>query len=48
MMLRPEELKVFKIVETPDQVLDAIEDFQKEIEAGVHEHLKTTKGDFSL
>jgi uncharacterized protein (TIGR00730 family) len=49
MLLRPEELKVFKIVETPDGVLDAIAEFEKEIERGQHgSHLKTTKNGYSL
>lgn len=48
MLLRPEELRVFKIVETPEQVLDAIKDFEKEIARGEHKHVKTTKGDFSM
>jgi uncharacterized protein (TIGR00725 family) len=49
MYLRPEDLKVFKIVETSDQVLDAIKQFQEEIERGEHKHhLKAVKGDFSL
>ncbi len=47
MLLRPEELKVFKIVETPDEVLDAINLFEREIERGEHHHLQTTS-DFSL
>jgi uncharacterized protein (TIGR00730 family) len=49
MLLRPEELKVFKIVETPDEVLDAINEFEKEIEEGKHNHhLKAIKSDFAL
>lgn len=49
MLLRPEELKVFKIVDEPCEVLDAICEFEKEIESGEHEHhLKATKGDFSI
>lgn len=31
MMMRPEELKVYKIVDSPDEVLRAILDFEKEI-----------------
>ncbi len=30
MMIRPDDLKVYKIVETPEQVIQAIADFQKE------------------
>ncbi len=48
MLLRAEELEVFKIVETPEQVLDAIKQFEEEIEKGEHKHLQATKGDFSL
>jgi uncharacterized protein (TIGR00730 family) len=44
MLLRPEELRVFKIVEDPDQVLLAIKEFEDEINKGAHgKHLKTTK-----
>ena len=49
MLMRPEEMKVFKIVETPDEVLDAINEFEGEIERGEHHHnLETTRSDFSL
>lgn len=48
MLLRPEELKVFKIVDSPDGVLDAIAQFEKEIERGEHSHLKAVKSDFSI
>lgn len=49
MLLRPEELKVYKVVSSPEQVLEAIKQFEVEIERGEHQHLKTTKnGDFSL
>ncbi len=49
MALRPEELKVFKIVSSPDGVLDAINEFEKEIQKGEHGgHLQTTHGDFML
>lgn len=48
MLLRSEELKVFKIVSTPDEVLRAISEFEREINEGKHEHLKITKGDFSI
>ena len=42
LMLRPEEGKVYKIVTKPEEVLQAIKQFEKEIEAGEHEHLKTS------
>lgn len=48
MLLRPEELKVFKIANSPEQVLNAIKKFEEEIARGEHRHLKTTKGDFSI
>ncbi len=49
MLLRPEELEVFKIVDSPDEVLDAIKEFEEEILAGKHhEHLKTTRNGYAL
>lgn len=49
MLLRPEELKVFKIVSTPDGVLKAIKEFEEEIARGEHgHHLKASKGDYSI
>lgn len=47
MMIRPEELKVFKIVDDPYDVLKAIEEFEAEINQGKHSGL-TTKSDFTL
>lgn len=44
MQIRPEELKVFKIVETPEQVLEALCEFEQEIAEGKHgHHLKADK-----
>ncbi len=44
MMIRKEELKVFKVVDSPEGVLEAICKFEEEIEKGEHgEHLKATK-----
>ncbi|MBI2019223.1 LOG family protein [Candidatus Daviesbacteria bacterium] len=48
MLLRPEELKVYKIVNSPLQVLDAIADFEKELERGEHDHGVRTSKDYSL
>ncbi len=48
MLLRPEELEVFKIVETPEEVLTAIEEFEKEIGEGKHTHLQASKGDYTI
>lgn len=39
MMIRPEEIKVYKIVDSPKKVLEAIGDFEEEIKQGKHEHL---------
>lgn len=43
MMMRPEDLKVYKIVETPEQVLQAIKDFEAELAHGEHQHLEASK-----
>lgn len=43
MFLRPEELKVYKIVETPDQVLEAIWEFEEELKRGLHPTTAATK-----
>lgn len=49
MLLRPEELKVFKIVNSPLEVLNAIWEFEREIEKGEHDHhIKVSRGDFSI
>lgn len=48
MFIRPEELKVFKIVEDPDEVLEAIEDFEKELRRGEHKHLQIDKDGFGI
>lgn len=42
LLVRPEEIRVYKIVETPEQVLMAINKFEEEIERGEHQHLKAT------
>ena len=44
MKIRPEELKVFKIVNSPHGVLVAINQFGQEIAQGKHEHIKITNG----
>lgn len=44
MHIRPEELEVFKIVDSPEEVLAAICQFEQEIAEGKHDHhLKATK-----
>lgn len=49
MLLRPEELKVFKIVDSPEGVLWAIKAFEDEIKKGEHgRHLKTSRGSYSI
>lgn len=49
MLLRPEELLVYKIVDDPEEVLQAIYDFECEIANGEHGgHLKASTGGFSL
>lgn len=48
MLLRPEELKVFKIVDSPEGVIKAINDFEREYLRGEHKHLKPTKNGFSM
>lgn len=48
MMLRPQELKVYKIVSTPGEVLDAIKTFEGELERGEHNHEMRAENDFSL
>lgn len=49
MYFRPEEHKVFKIVESPSEVLEAINAFEKEIEKGEHgDHLKASSEGFSI
>ncbi|MDO8573365.1 MAG: LOG family protein [Candidatus Daviesbacteria bacterium] len=47
MLLRPQELKVYKIVSTPEEVLDAISSFEEELERGDHNHEMRAEGDFS-
>lgn len=42
LLIRPEEKKVYKIVNSPEEVLLAIKEFETEIQHGSHEHLKTT------
>jgi len=48
MFLRAEDLKVFKIVDSPQGVLKAISDFEEEIARGEHKHMKATKNHFKL
>lgn len=49
MFLRPEESMVYKIVDDPEEVLQAIYDFECEIQSGEHDgHLKASTEGFSL
>ncbi len=48
MILRPEELEVYKIVDSPDAVLQAILDFEHELKLGQHLHIKAVTDDFSI
>lgn len=41
LLLRSEELRIYKIVNSPRAVLKAIREFEKEIAKGEHKHLKT-------
>lgn len=43
MLLRPEELKVYKIVSSPDGVLQALKEFEEELKKGEHEHMMVSK-----
>lgn len=43
LMIRPEEAKVYKIVNTPQGVLKAIREFEEEIKQGKHQHLVVSK-----
>lgn len=48
MLMRPEELEVYKIVDSPDAVLQAILDFEQELKEGQHLHIKAITDDFSM
>lgn len=43
MNLRPEELKVYKIVNSPDEVLRALHEFEDELNKGMHKHMKASR-----
>lgn len=48
MMITKEEKEVYKIVDSPEDVLKAIVQFEEELEKGEHQHIKTTRGDFTV
>lgn len=47
MLITNEEREVYKIVDSPEGVLDAIVQFEEELEKGEHQHIQTTRGDFT-
>ncbi|MBI4039869.1 LOG family protein [Candidatus Daviesbacteria bacterium] len=48
MLLRPEELEVYKVVSSPDEVLEAIMQFEEEVAKGQHKHLTISRNSLSL
>lgn len=48
MIMRSEELEVYKIVDSSDAVLQAIFDFEQELKQGQHIHIKAITDDFSI
>jgi len=48
MIMRPEELEVYKIVDSPEVALQAILDFEEELKQGQHVHIKAITDDFSI
>lgn len=48
MILTKEELEVYKIVSTPQQVLQAILEFERELKRGEHKHIKITTGQLGI
>jgi uncharacterized protein (TIGR00730 family) len=42
MLIRPKEKEVYKIVNSPEDVLKAIREFEEELSKGKHEHIKTS------
>lgn len=48
MLMRPQEMKVYKIVESPEGILDAIQDFEDELKRGIHNHTLSADGSFNI
>ncbi|MBI2020378.1 LOG family protein [Candidatus Daviesbacteria bacterium] len=48
MIMRPEELEVYKIVNSPQRVLEAICEFEEELKRGEHKHIKISAEGFGL
>lgn len=47
MLITNEEREVYKIVNSPEGVLEAIIQFEEELEKGEHKDIQTTRGDFT-
>lgn len=47
MLLTKEEQEVYKIVDSPEGVLQGILEFEEELRKGQHQHIQTTRGDFT-
>lgn len=48
MIITDQEKDVYKIVESSEEVLEALKKFDEEVEKGEHKHIKITKDGFSL
>ncbi|MBI2086270.1 LOG family protein [Candidatus Daviesbacteria bacterium] len=48
MLITKEEQEVYKIVESAEGVLEAILRFEEELGRGEHQHIQTTRGDFTI
>ncbi|MBU1031673.1 LOG family protein [Patescibacteria group bacterium] len=48
MIMRPEELEVYKIVDSSEGVLQAILEFERELKKGQHLHMKAVADGFSV
>lgn len=48
MIMRPEELEVYKIVNSPARVLEAIREFEEELKRGEHKHIQISAEGFGL
>ena len=48
MVIRHKEVEVYKIVNSPDEVLDAIWDFGEELKTGKHHHSMPSDGGFGI
>lgn len=48
MLMRPQELEVYKIVDSPEDVLDAIKAFEDELKRGEHQHVIPNEEGFGI